>query len=94
MEHREVVLGVFLPAGEDAPEAVKPGMGALDDPAPGPPSGFVLERGDFLAAGAQVQREFEFLGEVAHLVVVIALIQTQTLRTLLGRLGARDDDAL
>ncbi len=44
MEHGEVGVGVFLPAGEDAAETVEPGVGAFDDPAAGAEAGLVFDR--------------------------------------------------
>jgi hypothetical protein len=41
MEHGKVVVGMFLPADEEATEAVQPGVGTLDDPASGAPPGFL-----------------------------------------------------
>jgi hypothetical protein len=43
VEHREVGVGAFLPANEDAAEAIEPGVGALDDPAAGAEAGLAFE---------------------------------------------------
>jgi hypothetical protein len=40
-----------------------------------------------------VQREAELGGQLAHLIVVIALIEAEALRMRLGRRRSRDDDA-
>src|SRR5918993_4921231 len=72
VEHGEVGVGALLPADQDAAEAVEPGMGALDHPAPGLGAGLPFGR-DLLAAGTQVQGEAELGREVADLVVVLAL---------------------
>ncbi len=37
MQHCQVVLNVLLPADEQPPNPVPPGVGALDYPAPFPP---------------------------------------------------------
>jgi hypothetical protein len=42
VEHGEVGVGAFLPASEDAAEAVEPGVGALDDPATSTEAGLAL----------------------------------------------------
>ncbi len=94
MEHREVGVGAFLPAGEDAAEAIQPGVGALDDPAAGAEAGLVLDRVRFFAAAADVGGEPELLGELAHLVVVVAAVKAEPLRSPPGRLGPRDRDRL
>jgi len=80
VEHRQVGVGAFLPAGEDAAEAVEPGVGALDDPAAGAKAGLVLERLRLFAAGADVRGEAELVGELVHLVVVVALVEAEALR--------------
>lgn len=94
MEHGEVGVGAFLPADEDAAEAIQPRVGALDDPAAGTEAGLAFERLRFLAAAADVRGETELGREFAHLVVVVAAIQTQPLRPLRCRLGTLDRDRL
>ena len=94
VEHREVGVGAFLPAGEDAPEAVEPGVGALDDPAACAEAGLALDRLRFLMAAADVGGERELLGELADLLVVVGGVEAEALRGLRGGLGPRDRDAL
>lgn len=93
MEHGEVGVGAFLPAGEDAAEAVEPGVGAFDDPAAGAEAGLAFERLRFLAAAADVRRERELVGEFADLVVVVGGVEAQPVRELWRRLGPLDRDA-
>lgn len=92
MEHREVGVGAFFPAGEDASEAVEPGVGALDDPAAGAEAGLALDRLRFLAAAADVSGECELVAEVVHLGVVVAAIEAERLRRLGCRRGSLDRD--
>ncbi len=94
MEHREVGVGAFLPAGEDAAEAVEPGVGAFDDPAAGAEAGLALDRLGFLAAAADVGGKAELRGEFVYLGVVVALVDAQPLRLLRGRLGPLNRDRL
>jgi hypothetical protein len=94
VEHREVGVGAFLPAGEDASEAVEPGVGAFDDPAAGAEAGLAFDRLRFLAAAADVGGERELLAEVTHLVVVVAAIEAEPLRPRACWLGALDRDRL
>ncbi len=94
MEHGEVGVGAFLPADEDAPEAVEPGVGALDDPATSAKAGLALERLRLLAAAADVSGERKLLREPADLVVVVGGIEAQPVRPLPGRLGPFDRDRL
>jgi len=94
VEHGEVGVGAFLPAGEDAAEAVEPGVGALDDPAAGAEASLLLDRLSLLSAAADVGGEAELGGEFAHLVVVVAAVEAETLWLLRRRLGSFDRDAL
>ena len=94
MEHRQVGVGAFLPAGEDAAEAVEPGVGAFDDPATSAEAGLALDRLRLFAASADVGGEGELGGQLVHLGVVVALVEAQPLRLLRGRLGPRDRDAV
>jgi hypothetical protein len=92
VEHREVGVGAFFPASEDAPEAIQPGVGAFDDPAAGAEAGLVLDRVRFFAAAADVGGEAELLGEFAYLVVVVAAVEAEPLRRLRCRCGSLDRD--
>ena len=83
VEHAEIGVGPLLPADQDAAEAVEPGMGALHNPAACFATSFPFGR-DLLAAGAQMKREAELLGQRPRLVIVIALIKAEPLR-LFGR---------
>jgi len=94
VEHGEVGVGAFLPASEDAAEAVEPGVGAFDDPAPRSEAGLELDRLRLFAASADVGGEGELRDELVYLGVVVALVQAQPLPLLRGRLGPRDRDAL
>ncbi len=93
MEHREVGVGAFLPDGEDAAEAVEPGVGALDDPAAGAEAGLALERLRLFGAAADVGGEGKLLRELADFFVVVGDVEAEPLRTLRCRLGPFDRDA-
>jgi hypothetical protein len=94
VEHRDVGVDAFLPADEDAAEAVEPGLGALDDPAARAVAGFALERLRLLPARADVRREAELGGELVHLGKVVALVEAEPLRLLCAWLGPLDRDRL
>ena len=94
MEHREVGVGAFLPAGEDAAEAIEPGVRSLDDPAASAEAGLPLDRLGFLAASADVGGERKLLRELADLLVVVGGIKAEPLRNLRRRLGPLDRGAL
>jgi len=94
VEHREVGVGAFLPAGEDAAEAIQPGVGAFDDPTAGAEAGLALDRLRFFATAADVRSEAELLGEFAYLVVVVAAVEAEPLRRLRCRCRSLDRDRL
>jgi hypothetical protein len=79
VEHGEVGVGAFLPAGEDATKTVEPGVGALDDPATGTEASLALDRLRLFAAAADVRGEGELVAEVAHLGVVVAAVEAEAL---------------
>jgi hypothetical protein len=80
VEHGEVGVGAFLPAGEDAAEAVQPGVGAFDDLAAGAEAGLVLDRSRFFAAAADVGGAAGLLPELAYFVVVVAAVEAESLQ--------------
>ena len=94
MQHGEVGVGAFLPAGEDAAEAVEPGVGAFDDPAASAEAGLAFDGLRFFAAAADVGGERELLGEFPDLLVVVGGVEAEPLRDLGRRLGPLDRDAL
>lgn len=94
MEHREVGVGAFLPAGKDPAETVEPGVGAFHDPAAGAEAGLAFDRLCFFATAADVGGKRELLGELADLFVVVGSVEAQALRPLPGRLRPFDRDRL
>lgn len=94
MQHCEVGVGAFLPTGEDATEAVQPGVGAFDDPAACAEAGLVLDRFCFFAAAADVGGEAELGRELAYFVVVVAAVEAQPLRSPPCWLRTLDRDRL
>src|ERR1700722_13238733 len=87
MQHGDVVLYFLVPTDQNAAEAGHPTVGALHYPAPRLEPRHLLDLLGLLAARLDVRREAECLGQVAHLVVVITLVQAQPLRVLGIRLG-------
>ena len=94
MEHGEVGVGAFLPAGEDAAEAVEPGVGAFDDPAACSEAGLAFERLSFFATAADMGGEAELFEQLTNLVVVVAAVEAQPLWPLPRRLRPLDRDRL
>lgn len=94
MKKSEVVRWFLGPANEQTAKAVKPAMGALDDPA----ACFLAGRlfffgGGFLATRADVGDKAESLCEKAYLLVVITFVQTKMLERLRARSGRVDGNA-
>ena len=94
MEHGEIGVRAFLPAGEDAAEAVEPGVGAFDDPAACSEAGLAFERLGFLTTAADMGGEAELFEQLMYLVVVVAAVEAEPLRLLRCRLGTLDRDRL
>lgn len=94
VEHGEVGVGAFLPADEDAAEAMQPGVGALDDPAAGAVAGLAFDRLRLFAAATDVRGEAELGAEIAHFAVVVGGVEAEPLRSLPARLRPRDRDRL
>ncbi len=93
MQKGDVVLGGFIPAHQDAPEAVQPTVGAFHHPAPGFEPSLSFDGLRLLAPTADVGGEAELVHDAAHLLKVVALVQAQPqgriLRMGLVRTGCR-----
>lgn len=87
-----MVLGLLRPADQQTAIAVEPRVGALHDPAAGAVVGLASDCLGLLAARADVSREAELLDQLAHDRVVVALVETERLRSTPGWLGPRDRD--
>ena len=94
MQHSEIVLALLLPADQEPPEAVQPAVRPLDHPASGSVAYSACQRFGFFAPCVQVQGVEELLGQLPHLVVVVAFVQQQSLRLLRRRLGPSNRNAL
>jgi len=79
------MLRLLLPAYQQAAKPIEPTMTAFDDPAPCPLARFTGDLLRFLAATANVRREAKFAQGCAHVVIIIAFIQSHALRSLLRR---------
>jgi hypothetical protein len=64
----------------------------LDDPAVRPPVGVAQFEVDLLAARADVWCEFAAFDQLANLLVVVGLVETEALGVVLGGLGTLDRD--
>jgi hypothetical protein len=92
VEHRQVGVCAFLPAGQDATEAGEPGVCPFDDPAAGANAGLAREL--LLGSGANVRGEAELVGERTDFGVVVTTVEAEMLRLLPGRLWPFDRDRL
>src|SRR5437763_16224497 len=94
MQHRQIVLGLLLPAHQDPAEAVQPTMRSRDPPPTCPLGGFPLHSDGGLAPARHVRGIAELLGQLPHLVEVQAFVQTETLRFLGRGFGLLDVNVL
>jgi hypothetical protein len=94
MQKTQVIAHFLVPPNQHAPEAIHPTMGAFYDPAPGFETRFVLEHFGFFAPRKDGGREAKLDEEVAHLVIVIAFVQTHPLGSVCGRSGPLDGNTL
>src|SRR5712691_3467601 len=83
MQKGEIVFRLFVPAHQDAPKAVHPRVGALDDPAPGFLACLVFDCLSFLATRPSMRGETKLRQDIAHFLIVIAFVEAHALRLLL-----------
>src|SRR5215469_777288 len=93
MKKGQVVLGLFVPADEQATKAVHPRVHSFHHPTARFEPSLLFDGAGFFSAWADMGGKAEFAQEVAYLVVVIALVQAHPLWLLLCRLGTLDHDA-
>ena len=93
LEECSVVFGFLRPADQQAPEAIAPGVGTLDDPAVCAEAGLVQDRRSLLAAGADVGGESKLGAELVHLGIVVALVETESVRLAGSSVRPLDQDA-
>jgi hypothetical protein len=94
MRTREIVAHFFVPADQQAPEAIHPTMRPLHDPPVGFESSLLLERLGLFPPRPDMGGEVTFGQQVPHLVIVIACVQTHPLWVIWGRLRPHDRDTL
>lgn len=94
MQHRDVGVGSLLPPDEDSPKAIHPAVRSFDDPAARFVAGGALDLALRLTAAGNVSGEAELVDERVDLGVVVALVETQALRTMLRGSWTSKRDAL
>src|SRR6266487_1068136 len=94
MEKGEVVLRFFIPANQETTKAIHPGMCPFHHPPTSFEAGFPFERLRLFPTRPDMGGEAEVVKDVAHLLVIVSLVQAHPLRLLLRWLRTVDDDAL
>src|SRR5262250_2945887 len=94
MQKAQRVAHLLVPTDQHAPKTVHPTMRALHHPSAGFETRFFLQGLGFFPPGPHMRREAKLLQEVSHLVIVIALLQTQPLRRVWRRVGSLYSDLL
>src|SRR5215510_5310066 len=94
MQNPQVVTHFFIPTDQHTPEAIHPAMRALHAPPPCFEPHLGLQGLGRLAPRSDMCREPELLQQVAHLVVVIALVQPPPLGGVRGGSGPFHGQAL
>src|ERR687884_480783 len=74
MKKGQVVLGLFVPADEQATKAVHPRMRSFHHPTARFEPGLLFDGSGFFSSWADMGSKAEFAQDVAYLVVVIALV--------------------
>src|SRR5690242_18851110 len=92
MEKSQIIGRVFVPAYEEAAEALHPRMNALHDPSACFELRFPLESLGFFPTLADMGGKAKFVKDVTDFLIVVALIQAHFLRMLLCWYWTVDDD--
>lgn len=80
MKQAQIILRFLFPTNQDSTETVHPTVGAFNYPTTGFESRFPLDRLCLFPTRANVRRISELLRQIANFIIVISLIQTQSLR--------------
>jgi hypothetical protein len=85
MQERQIVTHFLVPAGQHMAETVHPTMRALYDPSPRFVPRLLFDSVGLFTSRAEVGGKPKLGPPVAHLIEVIAFVQTQALRLLRRR---------
>ena len=88
MQEADVVRNLFLPAGEQPPGSVEPGMCAFDLPSPS--LSWMLRLWDLVGLARNVRRIAAFAGLAVNRFAGIAFIEAKMLRLFGSGIGALD----
>ena len=94
MEKGQVILRLLVPADKQPTKAIHPGMRPFHHPTTCFVPGLPLNGSGLFSSRTNMGGKAEFVQDVAHLLVVIALRQTHPLRLPFSCLGTLEDDAL
>src|SRR6266852_5528941 len=84
MKHRQIVFRFLAPADENSAKTVHPTMRTFHDPSARFFKNLALEFLRLFSARANMSSKAKLLNYLAHLIVVVPFVQTETLRFLLG----------
>lgn len=76
MKKSNVIFRFLLPTDQNPTEPIQPAMAAFHHPAAGAAAGLMLEFSSFVTTRAEVCRQAKVSQEIAHLLIVLARIQT------------------
>src|SRR5262249_27257311 len=94
MQKAQIVAHLLVPTDQHAPKTIHPTIRALHHPSAGFETSFFLQCLGFFPTCSHMSRAAKLLQEVSHLVIVIALIQTQPLWRVRSRVGPLYRDLL
>ena len=94
MKQAQIIFRLLFPTDQYPPKAVHPTMRPLHNPPPSLESDFSLDSLCLFSSGLDMRGVAELLRQVAHLVVIVALIQTKILQPLFRRPGPLYRNAL
>lgn len=88
------MLGLLLPAHQDATKAVHPAVASLHDPAASPLARLTRQLLRLFTPRANVGGEAELSQDLSHLIIVVAFVQAHPLGLLLAGLGSLNHNTL
>src|SRR2546428_8750395 len=94
MQKAEVIVGLLVPADKQSTKAVEPGVGAFYHPSARPLARLLSQLLRFLSSRLDVSSEAELHQRLAHLIVVVPLVQAYSLRLFFRRSGSLHHNTL
>src|SRR5918911_1510649 len=91
MHERQIIVGLLLPTNQQPSEAVHPGVGPFDHPTPSTITGNGGPFLRFLTTTADMRRVAPLRQRLPDRIIIVAFVQAQVLRSLLGWFGQPND---